>query len=257
MGVKFLVLRRRLRLTQEELSRRSGTSRRIIGLIENGRWEAVAFGKLARVAESLGARLYPNLTWEGEALDRLVDAGHAQLQNRVAGLLRSLGWMVAVEVSFNHYGDRGRYDILAFHPAATIILVVEIKTGIGDVQAMLGSIDVKVRLAALVARDLGWTGASVAVPALVIVDERNQHRIVALHGELFERFSVRGRSARAWLGDPRTSVSGLLVYVPMTHVRMVGVRHASRVRRVRHPASTSTTVPVAAQQSTLGPVRGP
>lgn len=41
-------------------------------------------------------------------------------------------------MSFNHYGDRGRYDILAFHPPTGILLVVEVKTGIGDVQATLG-----------------------------------------------------------------------------------------------------------------------
>lgn len=257
MGVRFLVLRRHLRMTQAEVSQRSGVSRRIIGLIENGRWETVDFGKLARLAESLGARLYPNLSWEGEVIDRLVDEGHAELQNRAAGLLRSQGWQVAVEVSFNHYGDRGRYDILAFHPATAILLVVEIKTGIGDVQATLGSVDVKVRLAPLVASDPGWTGASTVVPALVVADERNQHRIVGRHADLFERFSVRGRSARAWLRHPAPGVSGLLMYVPMTGVRIVSIRKANRSSRVRHPARTSTTVPVAAQQATLRTVRRP
>ena len=256
-GVRFLVLRRRLRITQAELSRRSGVSRRIIGSIENGVWEAVPFGKLVRVAEALGARLYPNLTWEGERLDQLIDAGHAELQNLVAGLLRSLGWIVAVEVSFNHYGDRGRHDIVAFQPVTAIILVVEIKTGIGDVQATLGSLDVKVRMARRAARDLGWGDAVAVVTALVVADERNQHRIVARHSELFTRFSLRGRAARAWLRNPREDATGLLMYFPLTDVRVVGVRNANRGQRVRAAATRSAAAHVGSQESTYRPVLGP
>ena len=251
-GVRFLVLRRRLRLTQEELARQSGVSRRVIGLIEGGNWETVRFGKLARGAEALGAKLYPHLTWQGERLERLVDAGHAELQNAFAGILRSLGWIVAVEVSFNNYGDRGRHDIVAFHPATAIMLVVEIKTGIGDVQATLGTLDVKARMATRAAQELAWELPAAVVPALVIADERNQHRIVAHHSELFARFALRGRAARAWLRQPKRGVSGLLMYVPLTDVRIVGVRNANRGQRVRVRPSTSTIASTAAKSPPTG-----
>ncbi len=229
-------------MTQSDLSVIAGVSRRLIGLIENGRWERVPFGALDRVAAALGARLYPNLSWQGEQLDRLVDAGHAELQNTVATTLRSLGWLVAVEVSFNHYGERGRYDLLAFHPATGIVLVVETKTAIGDVQATLGILDVKVRLALAVAREQGWKEPHSAIPTLVIADERQQHRVLQQHAALFSRFGLRGRSARAWLRVPSAGPPGLLLWIPMTSVSMVGLRQARRGRRVRRRAASASSM---------------
>jgi transcriptional regulator with XRE-family HTH domain len=249
LGARFRALRHRLGLRQADLSRRARVSRRIIGLIENGRWEKVPFGALDRVTTALGARLFPNLSWQGEALDRLVDAAHADLQTNVAEMLRRLGWLVAVEVSFIHFGERGRYDLLAFHQATGTVLVVEIKTAIGDVQATLGTLDVKLRLALMCAHEQAWSGATTAVPALVIADERHQHRLVARHAALFARFDLRGRTARAWLGHPAAGVGGLLFYLPMTDVRNTSLRKANRGRRVRKARARMTSAPSAAQMS--------
>lgn len=241
VGDQFRILRHRLRLTQSDLSALAGVSRRVVGLIENGRWERVHVGALERVAAALGARLYPNLSWQGERLDRLIDAGHADLQNTITSMLRSMGWQVAVEVSFSHYGERGRYDILAFHAATGVILVVEVKTAIGDVQATLGTMDVKVRLAIATARTQGWSSPHIAIPALVIADERQQHRLLHQHAALFSRLSLRGRPARAWLRAPTGEPSGLLLWVPMTDACTASTRQATRGRRVRKPASSVTS----------------
>lgn len=249
MGARYRALRQRLRLRQTDLAGAAQVSRKLIGLIENGRWERVPFGALDRVATALGARLYPNLSWQGEALDRLVDAGHAELQNAVAGILRDLGWLVAVEVSFNHFGERGRYDILAFHPATGIVLVVEVKTAIGDVQATLGLLDMKVRLSADAARQQGWEGPSVALPVLVVADERQQHRVIARHSWLFARLSLRGRPARAWLRRPERRSGGILLYIPMTDGSVGHLRRANRGQRVRVKGARVTSMPSAAQKS--------
>lgn len=231
----------------------AGVSRQIVQRIEWGHWNGIPFDKIDRVASALGGRLQVGLTWRGEQLDRLVDAGHAELQNTVATMLRAAGWLVAVEVSFNHYGERGRYDILAYHPANGIVLVVEIKTAIGDVQATLGILDVKVRLAPMVAGQRGWERPTIAIPALVIADERQQHRLVAAHGALFDRFSVRARQARAWLQRPSIGSSGLLLYVPMTNARVVGVRVATRGQRVRTTIADETSVVSGGRLSPLEP----
>jgi hypothetical protein len=53
--------------------------------------------------------------WQGQRVDHMVDEQHAEVQNWVGGFLAAHGWDVAVEVSFNHFGDRGRIDVLAFH----------------------------------------------------------------------------------------------------------------------------------------------
>ena len=148
-------------------------------------------------------------------------------------MLTAAGWLVAAEVSFNHYGDRGRYDLLAHHAALALVLAVEVKTAIGDVQETLGRLDMKVRLARDIARARGWHTATVACPVLVVADERQQHRIVARHSALFARFDLRGRPARAWLVHPSPDVSGVLVYLRLTNARTVSVRCATRGRRVR------------------------
>ena len=228
-------------MRQVDLARLSQVSRQVIQRIESGHWDGIGVDKIHRVANALGARLSFGLTWNGEQLDRLADAGHAELQNAMATLLRTAGWLVAVEVSFNHYGDRGRYDLIAYHPATRIVLVVEIKTGIGDVQATLGILDFKVRLALKVAAEQGWDRPSVGIPALVIADERQQHRIIHRHEALFERFGVRARSARAWLRRPASGASGLLLYLPLTDARTVGVRAANRGERVRKRPTNVTS----------------
>lgn len=230
-------------MRQEDVAVRAGVSRRVVQRIEAGDWRGVTFGIFQRAADTLGARFYAGLDWNGAQLDRLVDAGHAELQNAIVTMLRALGWLVAVEASFNHYGDRGRYDVLAYHPLTGIILVVEVKTAVGDVQATLGTLDVKVRLAPIVARQHGWSEAVSAVPALVLADERQQHRVVRAHEALFWRFALRGRAARAWLKRPATGAEGLLLNFPLTNARQVSVRAASPGTRVRRKGPAATSAP--------------
>lgn len=211
----------------------TGLSRQMISRLERGECDRMLFAAAATVADALGARLLVHLSWQGELLDRLVDGAHAELQNAVVDLLTAAGWICAVEVSFNHYGDRGRYDVLAYHAATGIVLVIEVKTAIGDIQATLGQLDVKVRLARDVARERGWSVRHV-VRMLVIADERHQHRIVARHARLFAEFSLRSHAARAWLRRPAANVGGLLIYLVLTDARTIGLRRAQRGTRVRH-----------------------
>jgi transcriptional regulator with XRE-family HTH domain len=189
--------------TQSGLGTRIGASRQIISRIERGDLAAIPVGTLRRVAAELDATLSLQIRWRGEELDRLVDAVHAKLQQATSELLISLGWLVRVEVSFNHYGDRGRIDIIAVHPTLRIALVMEIKSGLGDLQETLGRLDVKVRLGRRIAQDLGWSDVAAVVPVLVIGDTRTARAVVARHDALFQRFDVRGRSALAWLRRPR------------------------------------------------------
>ena len=204
-------LRRRRRWRQQDLGDRARTSRQIVSRVEHDELETVPFGTLRRVIEALEARMRLDVDWQGEQLDRLIDANHARLQNAVAQLLESCGWLVRVEVSFNHYGDRGRYDIIAFHAATCWLLVVEIKVGIGDVQDLLGRLDVKVRPAPGVARELGWTVTRV-IPMLAIAEESSSRRVTRRHAALFRRFDLRGRAAAAWLRRPVGRPSGILFF---------------------------------------------
>ncbi len=194
-------------------------------------------GSLQKVADALEGRLRLDLEWRGASLDRLVDADHAALAELVARLLTHWGWLVLAEASFNHYGDRGRYDLLAFHPAHGVLLVVEIKTSIGDMQDTLGRLDVKVRLAPQVARERGWPAGHV-VPLLVVAHSEANRRHVRGHPALFSGFPVRGRSALAWLRRPVLLPQvGLLMFMktPNSHRVSTNSRICRRTADIAHP----------------------
>lgn len=204
-------LRRRRQWTQTALGGRAGVSREMVSRIERGDVAGMTISSLEHVAAALGATLLVQLRWQGANLDRLMDAAHARLQEDVASWLTTIGWVVHVEVSFNHYGDRGRVDIVAFHPTLRLVLIIEIKSALGDIQDTLGRLDVKARLGRVIAAELGWNQVSAVVPALVITDSRAVRRQIAAHEALFERYSLRGRKATAWLRRPAgTAPTGIL-----------------------------------------------
>ena len=178
-------------------------------MLERGQVGPLRVQCVEAIALALGGRLDVRLFWNGPELDRLLDARHAALGASVKRRLERWGWHVRVEVSYSRYGERGRIDLLALHPAMGILLVIEIKTELVDVQALLGSLDAKTRLARDVARQLGWEARAV-VPAIVFAEDRTTRNRLARVAVLFDRFSVRGRAATSWLRKPAEAPSGLL-----------------------------------------------
>jgi hypothetical protein len=186
--------------------------------------------RLERILAALEARLVSYVDWRGGELDRLLDADHALLQERWAlRKARSTRWQSAQEVTYNHFGDRGSIDDLAFHPATGTLLVSELKTGVYDAGGMLMKLDEKVRIAADAARRFGWRPTRV-VPCLVIAEATTNRRRVADHRALLARFDCRGRDALAWLREPDHGVGGLLLFVPLADVRGAHRRLAGRQR---------------------------
>jgi hypothetical protein len=207
-------------MTQVALAAASGVSRSMIQRIEAGRADGASLRALERTSAALGAGLHVALWWEGATLDRLADAGHAHLQNAFASLLRNAGWTVAAEVSFSHYGDRGRCDLLAFHPGSGALLIVEVKASLGDLQDLFGRLDVKARLAPQLSATQGWPRPRRVVRCLVLADTRTVHRIVAGHSALFAAFGTRGQAARRWLRRPSGVSESVLVFLPLPHARV-------------------------------------
>lgn len=218
---------------QVDLGARAGVSRQLVSQLECGELAGLTVRSIARVTEALGASLDVTVRWQGADLDRLADAAHARLAQSTVTLLDSLGWGTRVEVSFNHYGDRGRVDLLAMHPMSATLLVVELKSAIGDTQDLLGRLDVKVRLGRVLAASVGWPTPSRIVAALVIGDSRASRRIVREHDAVFRRFDLRGRQAVAWLRVPEPEdVHGLLWFANVPRAAGGGIRRVKRVRPV-------------------------
>jgi transcriptional regulator with XRE-family HTH domain len=229
-GRAIRALRQRRGWTQDVLGAQASVSRELVSRAERGRIRSIPLGSIERMAEALGASVSLTVRWNGEQLDRLIDARHAAIQEATASLLALLGWEVRPEVSFNHFGDRGRIDLLAYNRPLRLLLVVEVKSGIGDLQDTLGRLDVKMRVARHVARDLGWQDALTSVPAMVIGESRRSRHVVAEHAALFAGFTIRGRAALAWVRQPvLPAPTGLLWFAERADAARVGV--GARARR--------------------------
>jgi hypothetical protein len=236
-GRDVRLLRRRKAWTQARLAAEARLPRWVVGTIEVGRGDRIAIWRLAAVAAALGARLSVRILFQGEGLDRLRDRRHASLVEQLVNRLRADGWLVATEVSFNVYGERGSIDILALHPASGALLVIEVKSVVPDVGGMLMTLDRKVRLAREVAsKQLGWRATSVS-RLLVLPEERTARRRVAEHATTFETsFPTRNVAVKRWLRAPGGSISGLLFLPDVKHIdsrRAAGPAPASMSRRSR------------------------
>lgn len=233
IGRAIRALRHRRDWTQAELGRRAGCSGSVISRLERGNLRACSTRTLERIVQALGGRLVLYVDWRGGELDRLLDADHAALQERWADRTAATRrWISRQEVTYNHNGDRGSIDDLAFDPRTGTLLVSEMKTNIYDAQRTLAKMDEKERLAAEIARRFGWVVRRV-VGCLVLADTRTNRRRIQAHAALFGRFDCRGRAVDAWLADPARSARGLLLFVPLSNVRGTHGRRAGR-QRVRH-----------------------
>jgi hypothetical protein len=141
------------------------------------------------------------------------------------------------EVSFSRYGDRGRIDLLAWNPARRILLVIEIKTQIVDIQGLLGPLDVKLRLAPGIARERGWGHPAGVVPLLVVAESSTNRRRIASRAPLFRQLGLRGRRAITWLRRPESPATGLLVLTGLSPARASSTRRLPTTRppRAQHP----------------------
>jgi transcriptional regulator with XRE-family HTH domain len=216
LGRQVRALRRRRGWRQVDLARAANVSASTVWRIESGRGGVVTLDVADRVAQALGARLEIRLSWNGEALDRLLDADHASLVERALASLGAMGWEAVPEVSFGINGERGSVDVLARHPAAPVILVVEVKSVVPDVQATLVTLDRKRRLALSIARLRGWPGSAVAT-ILLLAEGRTSRRRVEEHAATFAaQLPDRGALVRGWLASPTAArpVRGIL-FVPV------------------------------------------
>jgi transcriptional regulator with XRE-family HTH domain len=228
-GLGIRALRRKRAWTQDQLAAKAHVSRAAVWRIERGHADRVALHVLVRVAAALGARIDLRLLWQGEGLDRLLDAGHAELVERTLELLTADDWLVATEVSFNVRGERGSIDILAFHPASGSLLVIEIKSVVPDMQAMLGGIDRKGRLGRDIARERGWL-VNTVTRLLVLPDERTARRRIERHGATFRAaLPARTVEIRRWIQDPKGTMDGVLFLSDAHHP---SARHRVASRRL-------------------------
>jgi hypothetical protein len=181
----------------------------MVSLVERGALEETSLRIVRRVATAVGVSLPFDPRWRGADLARLMDARHASIAGVVVDRLSRLGWEVRPEHTFSVYGERGSIDVLAWHPPARVLLVVEVKSQIVDIQDLVSTLDRKRRLAPRLASDLGWH--PLAIGAVVVLPSEHRARsAVARHRAIFDAaYPARTLGVRRWLGRPDRDLRGI------------------------------------------------
>ena len=216
---------------QVDLAAKSRVSKSAISRIERGHLGPQSLDSIRAVAAALEIRVDLAARWRAGDLDRLLNARHSALHESVARSFRTSypAWIIAPEVSFAIYGDRGVIDILAWHPGRRALLVIELKTDIADVNELLGTLDRKRRLASAVGKNRTWDPLTVSTWLIVAAGRTNRRRIEA-HRSMV-RGALPGRMTQRWLRDPVDQFDGLSYWGADS---VTTDRHArTTVRRVR------------------------
>ncbi len=229
--LRMLRIRRRWRLI--DLAGRSGLSPATLARHELGTIASVE--RLRRHAAALDTRLELRLIGRGAELPRLRDEEHAAIVDAVAAAFVTDGWTIEAEASFSEWGERGRADLLAHRTRelGSHVAVVEVKTEIADLQELLGSLNVKERLAPVLAARRGWAVERVSAVLALASTARNR-AILGAHPTLFRSFAARTLRAR---GGP-VAATRTLLWVPPARARRS--QWLAGRRRVRRPTGSAS-----------------
>ena len=238
IGAVVRAVRHRKRWRQVDVGAAAGVSQPTVSRIERGHVRMLTIDAMLRVTDALEIRLDWTPRWRGGDLDRMLNAGHAAMHETVARMFRGRPWILSPETTFAIYGERGAIDILAFHPPRRALLVVELKTDLVDVQQLIGSVDRYRRLAPQIARERGWSAASVS-GWIVLRDTATNRRRASAHAAVLRvAFPQDGRTMRRWLRDPEFPVAAVSFIADSRS----GIASSSGVRRIRRSAAQRRSV---------------
>ena len=237
LGRVCRALRMKKHWRQADLAVRAGVSASSVSRLERGLVRELGVDVVLDLVAALGGSLDFVVRWQGGELDRLLNARHSAMHESVARAFLSIpGWVLAPEVSFSVYGERGVIDILAWHAATRTLLVIELKTEIVDVNEVMGTLDRKRRLAPMIARERGWIPAHVAVWLVVAGSSTNRRRVRSHGTTLRAAFPTDGRTIAGWLRRPAGPLACLSFWSDSRPSRVKSdLATVKRVRRPRAP----------------------
>jgi transcriptional regulator with XRE-family HTH domain len=262
--------RRRAGLRQAELGALAGVSSSTVSRVENGMIGELTMHATRAVAAAVGIRLpFAPRSLRGAAIERHIDWRHAALVEVVVGRLVALGWETTVEYSFNHYGDRGSVDVLAWHSGARALLVVEVKSDLRDIQDTFRALDVKRRVVPrFFEAEKGLRLDSLGI-VMALADLRVERQRVERHGSTFAAgLPARTVDVRRWLQRPVGPLRGLwFLQIPRPMGAIQQPKGQGRVRRTSRSREVpsrslapglggSNSVPDGAAKTQRGPVLG-
>jgi transcriptional regulator with XRE-family HTH domain len=224
-----------LDITQSELAAAVGVSRAHIASIETGRANP-SLGIVERISDALGLELM--LTARPPTVVRSApqhDIAHARCSAYADRRLRRAGWEVRREVTVGRGRIRGWIDLLAFDPRRRILLVIEIKTWIGDIGAIERQVDWYEREGPLAARGFGWRPSAVASWLLVLATSDVDDALRRNRALIDSAFPTRAPAMRDLLaGRPASTRRAIALMDPRSRKREWVV--ATSLDRRRTPA---------------------
>jgi transcriptional regulator with XRE-family HTH domain len=238
VGSVFRALRHRRGWRQRDVAERAGVSQQLVSLMELGRFGEVDLETARRVAATLDASLDLSPRWRGPGLATLLDEAHARIVDRAVTELRSAAWETLVEWSFNHFGERGSADVVAWRAAERALLVGEAKSRLVDLQDLHSGVDRKARIApALLADERGWRPESIGV-VVVLPGEPAIYDTVRRHAATFDSsFPARTVEVRRWIQAPDGPLRGLWFLSPTSLGGGIANRSGHRRCRAVRPRS--------------------
>jgi transcriptional regulator with XRE-family HTH domain len=177
---------RRRRLRQADVAAAARVAQQTVSMLDRGLADDLTLATIKRIGAALQIEIGLALRTRGPEPDRLLDARHARL---VSAVVARLGWewTVLAEYSLNDFGDRGSVDVLAWNASARALLLVEVKSELDSLEAVLRSMDIKIRVVPrLLARERGWR-AQWTGSVMVLPDDSTARRAVAAVGPVFAR----------------------------------------------------------------------
>jgi len=182
-----------LRWPQRRLARQSGCSQSDIARIERVAKPELSLRQATKVLRALGIEPVLQLNPPRIAAPPVRDRGHARMVGAVARRLRRAGFLVATEVEVGGTRWRGFIDVLAMHPGARLLLVVEVKTVIDDIGRTDRQLGAYVESAWAAAQLLGWRPRAATGLLVVLATDENDQRL-RVHRELIDvAFPLRAR----------------------------------------------------------------
>jgi transcriptional regulator with XRE-family HTH domain len=247
VGAAVRAVRLRRGLRQSDVARIAGVSQTTVSLVERGHLDSLTLARLRAVSRAVDIWLQFEPRWRGADLPRLLDERHATLVELVVADLRRHGWEVRVEYSFNVRGERGSVDVLGWLPDPRVLLIIEVKTQIVDVQEMLSAFDRKRRVVpAAVSTEPGWR-PNLMGRLLVLPEETRVREAVARHAEVFAAtLPSRNVEIKRWFRKPETAIAGIWF-----------LRNSNGGNHVRGSGGVTRVRRRAGGQLRLGPRSGP
>jgi transcriptional regulator with XRE-family HTH domain len=239
LGARFRAVRIRRGWRQVDVGRKVGLDASVISRIERGHIERVQLGTILSVARALDIQVTLTVRSRGADLDRLISGRHAALHESVARWFDAElpDWILAPEVSFSIYGERGIIDIVAWHPGHRALVVIELKTDIVDVNELIGQMDQRRRLARQIAKEQDWDPLTISTWVIVANGRTNRARLAAHRVLLRNAFPLDGRSIRSWLRKPEGRIAALSLWQRVERGTAAG-GYAARHRVRAHAAES-------------------